>query len=70
VIDFNFESSIQLNPKKCEMLKIGNVSYTEFSFEDPISYDVNIIDCSDNPKVITYLGAPLAMRKLSKMKWR
>jgi hypothetical protein len=29
----------------------------------------NIIDCSDSTKVIRYLGAPLAMWKLSKMKW-
>jgi hypothetical protein len=51
------------------MLKIGNYGYTEFEIEDLISHDGNVIYCSDNTKVIRYLGAPLDMRKLSKMKW-
>jgi hypothetical protein len=37
--------------------------------EDPISHGENIIDCSDNTKVIRYLDATLALGKLSKMKW-
>jgi hypothetical protein len=59
VNDFNYESNIQGNPKKSEMLKIGNDSHTEFRIIEPISGDENIIDCSDNTRVITYLGAPL-----------
>jgi hypothetical protein len=51
------------------MFKIGNDFHSDFKIVDPISKDENIIDCNNNTKVIRYLGAPLAMRKLSKMKW-
>jgi hypothetical protein len=51
------------------MLKIGNDFQPELGIIDLISGNENVIDCSDNNKVIRYLGAPLAMRKLSKMKW-
>jgi hypothetical protein len=30
VADFICESNVQLNPKKCQLLKIGNDNYTEF----------------------------------------
>jgi hypothetical protein len=56
VNDFNYESNIQLNPKKCEMVKIGNDFHTEFKITDPTSGDENILDCSDNTRVIRYLG--------------
>jgi hypothetical protein len=59
VNDFNYESNIQLNPKKCEILKIGNDFYSDFRIVDPISKNENVIDCSDNTKVIRYLGAHL-----------
>jgi hypothetical protein len=35
VKNFNYESNIQLNPKKCEMLKIGNDFQTNFRIVDP-----------------------------------
>jgi hypothetical protein len=45
VNDFNYESNIQLNQKKFQMLKIGNTFHREFKIVDPISGNENIIDC-------------------------
>jgi hypothetical protein len=52
VNNFNSESNIQLNPKKCLMLKIGNDNHTEFIIVDIISHDENIIDSRNNTKII------------------
>jgi hypothetical protein len=69
VNDFNWHSNIQLNPKKCEILKIGKDHNTEFTIQDPISKETNIISCKDGTNVVRYLGIPLTARKISKMKW-
>jgi hypothetical protein len=69
VNDFNCHSNIQLNPKKCEILKIGKDRNTEFNIQDPISKESNIIQCKDGTNVVRYLGIPLATIKIAKMKW-
>jgi hypothetical protein len=69
VNDFNWGSNIQLNSKKCEILKIGRDYNSEFTIQDPISKESNIISCKDGTNVVRYLGIPLATRKIAKMKW-
>jgi hypothetical protein len=69
VNDFNYHSNIQLNPKKCEILKIGKDRNVEFIIQDPISKKSNTIQCKDGTNVVRYLGIPLATRKIAKMKW-
>jgi hypothetical protein len=60
VNDFNCHSNIQLNPKKCEILKIGKDRNVEFIIQDPISKESNTIQCKDGTNVVRYLGIPLA----------
>jgi hypothetical protein len=69
VNDFNYHSNIQLNPKKCEILKVGKDRNEIFEIQDPISGERNSISCKDGTNVVRYLGIPLATKKIAKMKW-
>jgi hypothetical protein len=69
VQDFIWESNIQLNPKKCELFKIGNDNSTEFIIKDNKTGEFNSLDCQDKTKIIRYLVAPLGKGKVTKMKW-
>jgi hypothetical protein len=69
VQDFFQQSNIQLNPKKCEMLKIGKDIHPSFHLLDEARGEITQRDCVDDKKVIRYLDAPLGKGKISKMKW-
>jgi hypothetical protein len=69
VQDFICESNIQFNPKKCELLKIGNDNNMEFIIKDKKTGEFNSLDCQDKTKIIRYLDAPLGKGKVTKMKW-
>jgi hypothetical protein len=66
VTDFICESNVQLNPKKSELLKIGNDNHTEFIIKDKKTGEFNSLDCQDKMKIIRYLGAPLGKGKIIK----
>jgi hypothetical protein len=69
VQDFIRQTNIQLNPKKCEMVKIGKDIHQSFPLLDETSGEITQLECVDDRKVIRYLGAPLGKGKISKMKW-
>jgi hypothetical protein len=69
VADFICESNVQLNPKKCEPLKIGNDNHTEFIINDKTTGECNTLDCRDKMKIIRCLGVPLGKGKVTKMTW-
>jgi hypothetical protein len=68
VQDF-IRESIQLYPKKCEMLKIGKDPHETFPVTDESTGETALLDCINNKEVIRYLGPPLRKNKISKMKW-
>jgi hypothetical protein len=69
VQDFIRQSNIQLNPKKCEMLKIGKAIHPSFPLLDESTGEITQQDCVDDKKVIRHLGDPLGKGKINKMKW-
>jgi hypothetical protein len=66
VQNFIRQSNIQLNPKKCEILKLGKDIHTSFPLLDESTGEITQLECVDDKKVIRYLGAPLGKGKISK----
>jgi hypothetical protein len=69
VLNFIYQSNVQLNPKKYELFKIGNDSKTEFIIKDRKTGEFSTLDCQDKTKIIRFRGAPLGKGKFTKMKW-
>jgi hypothetical protein len=66
VQDFIRQSNIQLNPKKCEILKLGKDIHTSFPLLGETTGETTQKECVDDKKVIRYLSAPLWQGKLAK----
>jgi hypothetical protein len=52
VNDFNWHSNIQINPKKCDILKIRRDRDAEFTIRDQVSRESNIISSQDGTNVV------------------
>jgi hypothetical protein len=63
------ESNIQLDAKKCEILKLGEDHHQSFSLQDDSRGEITYLDCPGNKHVIRYLGVPLGKGNISRMKW-